>query len=94
MWRNNDSIYSTFSPLFFPLEVLKVKLFSDYTTQLDRLITPSIPPIPYTHWQAGAGKWFLPAYRLLGDKDYNIVRWLHFISGSLADALSISLANL
>lgn len=32
------------------------------TTQLDRLITPSIPPIPHPHRQAGAGKTFLSVY--------------------------------
>lgn len=80
MWRSNDSIYSTFSPL----KAWRVKLLRDYTTQLDRLITPSIAPIPHLHQQAGAGKRVLTAYELPKDRDCSMVCWL-YILGKLAD---------
>lgn len=80
MWGSNDSVYSTFPP-FLPLEV---KLLRNYTTQLDRLITPSIPPIPHPHRQAGAGKILLSVYEL--PKDI-LVQTGALILG--ADALSV-----
>lgn len=72
---------------FFPLKAPKVKLLKDYTIQLDRLITPSIPPIPHPHRQARAGKTVLPAYKLPTTGAAALVPRLH-VSADLVAAPS------